>query len=84
MNEANDSWFCAFRSGLAQYQAHMSHYLGSPIVSEHNSPAAGDQMILRETMKIIQTGEYSRAVTVEMKFTDGRAQLRIVYENGGL
>lgn len=42
----------------------------------------GTQMLFRETMVIVQTGENSWTVTMEMEFTDERAQFHIVCENG--
>lgn len=43
---------------------------------------AGTQMLFRETMVIVQTDENSWTVSMEMEFTDERAQFHIVCENG--
>ena len=43
---------------------------------------AGTQMLFRETMVIVQTGENTWTVSMEMEFTDERAQFHIVCENG--
>lgn len=43
---------------------------------------AGIQMLFKETMVIVPTGENTWTVTMEMEFTDERAQFHIVYENG--
>jgi hypothetical protein len=39
-------------------------------------------MLFRDTMVIVPTGENTWTVTMEMEFTDERAQFHIVYENG--
>ena len=43
---------------------------------------AGTQMLFRETMVIVQTGENTWTVSMEMEFTDERVQFHIVCENG--
>lgn len=43
---------------------------------------AGTQMLFKETMVIVQTGENTWTVTMDMEFTDERAQFHIVCENG--
>ena len=43
---------------------------------------AGTQMLFKDTMVIVPTGENAWTVTMEMEFTDERAQFHIVYENG--